>query len=82
MIVPLILLLLGVVMTLRPRIFSGASVRAKRKRLEVLQQGGEERYFEEARVLKQNFSNRFLLLWRLAGTVIAITGLILVLVRL
>lgn len=82
MILPSVLLLFGLAMVVAPRFFAARSEGARLKRLEQIEQGAPEDYFEERRELTSYApSQRFFLLWRLWGAAVAIGSAGVLLVR-
>lgn len=73
MLLPSLLLVFGLVMMVAPRFFAARSEGARLRRLEQIEQGAPEDYFEERRELTSYTpSQRFLLLWRILGATVAI----------
>jgi len=82
MVVLSILLALGLAFVFAPRFFAVRPEAARLGRLEEIERGATEKYFEERRdLLAYKPSPRFLLLWRVAGAAIAITAAGLLIVR-
>lgn len=73
MIFALLLFAFGVAMFLAPRVFATRSEATRQRRLEEIEAGSPEQYFEEQRdLLAYKPSQRFLLLWRVTGAAIAV----------
>jgi len=73
MITPALLLGLGLITLIHPRLLAFSSARVRRERLAEIDRGAPEAYFEERRALVDHVpSPRFLLLWRILGGVIVL----------
>ena len=82
MLLPSILLVCGLVLAVAPRFFVARAEGARLRRLEQIEQGAPEDYFEERRELTSyTFSRRSLMLWRILGVAAAIGSAVVLLVR-
>ena len=82
MLLPSILLVCGLVLAVAPRFFVARAEGARFRRLEQIEQGAPEDYFEERRELTSYaFSRRSLMLWRILGAAAAIGSAVVLLVR-
>lgn len=82
MLLPSIILICGLVLAGAPRFFVARAEGARLRRLEQIEQGAPEDYFEERRELTAyTFSRRSLILWRILGGATAIGSAVVLLVR-
>ena len=73
MLLPFIFLVCGLVVAIAPRFLVAPAEAARLRRLEEIEQGGPEDYFEERRELTAyTFSRRSVMVWRILGAVTAV----------
>lgn len=73
MLTPVLLLVFGLVTAIWPHLVALPSVQSRKSRLTAIDNGEPEKFFEERRTLTEYApSARFLFLWRIVGTVVAV----------
>lgn len=73
MLLPFILLVCGLVVAVAPRFLVARAEAARLRRLDEIEQGVQEDYFEERRALTDyTFSRRSVMVWRIWGVVTAV----------
>ena len=82
MLLPSILLVCGLVAAVAPHLLVARAEGARLRRLEQIERGAPEDYFEERRELTfYTFSRRSLMLWRILGATTSIGSAVVLLVR-